>query len=351
MQERKSGDKLLLVLGILFTIIALVAIVALVRLKSRAAGAENTNQRVGTENAAPTDLTLTITDADNDPVAITDFTPTEGTTKELRVFGTVSDSNGCTDLASATVYVFLTDGTATSTCNGSCDANYNSVYTTSTTAFEDCFGSSDPSASYHLTMDVQNFAKPSGAGAPDEAKYWAAYVAVSDGTDSVNSGDDSGLAHSIEMGSLIAFKLYNGDPTYAEATLIDYDSLALGAVSPQDAAKTVIRFSNTGNITVQALANSNGNLLSTGYDPIPTANVRASSTSNFVYNDTPDYGIPAAGNVAIEFSLTKQTAVSGDVQGTSSTEDGYFKIKMPAAGSGSYAGTYSNIITLTADAI
>jgi hypothetical protein len=324
MLERKNGDRLLLVLGVLFTIIALIAVIALVRMQSKAG--VDTNQTVNTGNTDPV-VDSVVVAASTGGSQIASFTPNEGAVKHIFVHGSVSDGNGCSDITSVDVTLFRTGVTY------SCSANDNNCYTAQilAVALTNCSGAGDNTADYEADISVKNYVDPTDAGAPHAADTWEAYALVTDAA--VATGDNSsGISGtSFEVASVAAFTLNTGT--------IDYGTLGLGDTS----LEKTLTFTNTGNREVyskiQADADMTSNL--SGYSDIASTQVHYASTTAFTWTGAD--AVSKTGQTDFDIDLAQQ--LNG---AAAPTKNGYFLLKMPSSG---VNGTYANVLTLTATAI
>ncbi len=318
MADQKNQSGLLVAFGVLSTLIALVAFVGLVRYSSRA---DTSTQEATIGNEAPSVDTTIPSDtqggADATPAG---FTPIEGTglTKTIWFRGTVSDPNGCNDLAQLEVKIKRSGHAA-----GRFDDN-NYQYTTSTSSFTDCTGIGDVDASWEVSIDIANYIDATDLTSEFEAQNWTIQATATDQNFATGS-----LTTDIEVNSLAAFDI--------APTSISYGTLALGATSAQQN----ITFSNTGNRGEDALAHAITNMTSSlaGYADIPSTNVHVSTTDAFAYADGD--AIPLT-DITIPIALYQQT---NDL-GVPPAADGHFLLKIPTTG---VNGTYTNTILFTAN--
>ncbi|MFA5185252.1 MAG: IPT/TIG domain-containing protein [Patescibacteria group bacterium] len=311
------------ILSAVFVLISLACIVAIVRIRSIADTSLSPTQTAQAGNAAPAVDEATPSDATGSgdiSLPSSGLLLNEGTTVNLYVRGSVSDSNGCANLDHIDVKAYRSGATG----GESCTPDNNDCYAV-TIPHGDivCSGPSDLDAAYEAIMPVQYFADPSDVGSQYEGDTWIALATAYDA-----GGANGNLAADFEMQSLAAFGL--------STESINYGSLSLGATSPQQ----TVTFSNTGNRLVDAYVNADLNMHSNlaGFADILSTAVHYSLSDGFAYN-TGDTAVELT-QTLMDLNLEQQT---DEVNPT--TVPGYFRFKMPASG---VNGTYSNILTFTA---
>lgn len=310
-------------LSVIFILISIVCLVAILRLRSLAS---STEQQASASNAMPvvdeiipSDTTL----VGDIRIPAEGLTPNEGTTVNLYVRGLISDQNGCANLDHVDIKVYrssVTDGSA-------CTLDNNDCYSASIAKAQlvGCTGSGITDATFEATIPVANYADPTDAGSQYADDTWKATATVYDALN-----DSSSMDADFEVRSLGAFSL--------SADHLDYGTITLGGTSPQQS----LTFSNTGNRLVNSYVSADEDLQSdlTGFSDILSTAVHYSSTNNFTYG-IDDAAIQTTPELW-EFNLDQQTD-----DATIPTVPGYFLMKVPTSG---VNGTYSNIVTFTADA-
>lgn len=310
-------------LSVLFVIISIVCVVAILRLRSLA---QTTEQQASASNATPVVDELIPSDTTlvgDIRVPADGLTPNEGTTVNLFVRGMVSDANGCANLDHVAIKVYrssVTDG------NG-CTLDNNDCYAATIPKAElvGCTGPGIVDATFETAIPIANYADPTDTGSPYADDTWKAEATVYDALN-----DSGSLDADFEVRSLGAFSL--------SADHLNYGTITLGATSPQQS----LTFSNTGNRLVNSYVNADDDLKSnlSGFSDILSTAVHYSSTNNFTYGVS-DAAIGLSPELW-EFNLAHQTD-----DATIPTVPGYFLLKVPAFG---VNGTYSNVVTFTADA-
>lgn len=267
--------------------------------------------------AAPT--VDTITAAASSGGSETAFIVSENTMTTLYVHGTISDADGCADVAtngSVTAKFFrssLAEGADCSADNNDCYVIANASCTKTA-----CDGTpQDTLFSYECTAPIQYYADSTASG-PHANTNWTARIAATDASTATGYGSDT-----IEIETLIAL-----DTTAS----VNYGYLELGAES----AEQTLTVTNTGNSGIDVNLSVSGPMTcSTG--EIPPSDNRYSGTQGFSFIDGMSI-TPVPGE--FEINLGNRTNDS-----TPSTKNVYLKLRMPSAGAG---GTCSNTLTVTA---
>jgi hypothetical protein len=319
---KKSSSMLLL--GIVFTLIALIAIVAIIYFRSSAT-APTALQQANVTNAAPTvDAIVPSDTTGTGDISLPSggLTLNEGTTKTLYVRGTISDPNGCTDISDVKVVVYRSSVSGADACT----ANNNNCYIIDSVAgvspgIQGCTGADDNDANFEISYPVANYADQTDAGSTYAADTWQVKATVMD----VASLSGS-LSNSFEIQSLAAFSI--------APSVINYGVVALGTI----AGEQTLTFTNSGNRNVDTLYHSDGDLTSnlTGFSVIPTANAHVSLSQGFAWGD--GTGITTS-DQTLAIHLAQQTS------STAPSVPSYFLLKMPTSG---VRGTYTNTLTFTA---
>ncbi|MBI4272961.1 hypothetical protein HY621_03865, partial [Candidatus Uhrbacteria bacterium] len=249
------------------------------------------------------------------------FTLTENTTTTLYTHGTITDIDGCADVATnGTITGKLyrtnhTSGDGCSTDNNDCYSVQNANCTKTA-----CDGPEDNTFSYECTTAIHYYADSTTSG-QYASTNWTAKITATDGALLSASASDT-----IEMNSTIALSL--------SSSSIQYGSLNLDAQSAQQ----TLSIANTGNTGIDInLSASGGMACDSGSMPVDAAHY--SLTSGFSYAG----GISLTGSqTELEFDLTTRTS-----DASPQTKDIYFILKAPSSGAG---GNCSNSLTITSRA-
>ncbi len=308
-------------MGIAIVIIALLSLAMFLRLKSVADIYQTSHEVADVENMQPTVDTVIASDQVNGS-AISEFTPNEGTTKNLYVHGTASDTNGCSDITGVTVWVFHYPTMPT----GPLPLDNNNAYMVTSTV-SGCAGANDNDVAYAATIPIASYADPTDAGSPYESENWTALAQVHD------PDRDSMSLTTFELNSLAAFDTDSS---------VNYGIIGLGATSTE---QTVI-FTNKGNrlvnATVVATSTHNGDMYSdlTGFADIPASAVHYSLLQGFVYG-VRDTAVSNTEPASFAIHLPAQT----DDQAPAPQVPTYWLLKMPESG---VKGNYTNTLNFTA---
>lgn len=310
--------------AVIFTIIVCIALVSLILVKSRA---DDSTETVNPVNVAPTIDTIYVTTEANGTSNITSINGLgDATNQRLYVHGQISDANGCDDVAtSGTVQIVLFRTAAGNTCSSANDDEC--IRTTSLAAFSGCTpDSSDLTANYNMTVDLPYYADPTGAGSGNSSDSWSAYVEIADSA--ANADTDSSLEATMEVEANVAVALSGN---------VSYGTVALGA----DSTAQNLRFTNTGNVTIDADVLADGPMVCNGAG---SADIVASQTAVTTSNsgEWPDFGFWVSNTTTQTYAL----ALAKRTPSTASTIDTYLKLRMPSTG---ILGTCSNVLTFTAN--
>lgn len=313
------GTKLVRTLSAASMLVALAVLLVVVRLNSLAETTVTSELQTTADNAAPVIDSLVVSDQENGSL-ITDFVPNEGMTKDLYVYGTASDDNGCTDITSVEVWVFH----APTMPEGPRPADNNDTYHVNATV-GGCAGAGDDGVTYQTVIPIANYVDPTDAGSPYPTETWTALVLIND-----DSRNGMSLQY-FEVDSLAAFDT---------DSFISYGALALGETSTEQ----TINFTNTGNHQVNALilatSTHSGDMVSDlpGFSDIPAGNVHFSLTQG-----TYESGIPVSGSSPYYLSINLP-AQTDDLSPAPQVAT-YWRIKIPDTG---VSGTYSNSLDFIA---
>lgn len=278
----------------------------------------HTEQSVSGASAPTVD---TITAAASSGGSETSLTLSESTTTMLYVHGTISDADGCADVAtngSVTAKFFrssLAEGADCSADNNDCYVIANAACTKTA-----CDGTpEDTLFSYECTAPIQYYADSTASG-PHANTNWTARIAATDASPATGYGSDT-----IEMESTIALDV---------TPSIDYGSVALGAES----AEQTLTVTNVGNNGIDVDLSVSGPMnCTTGV--VTPGDIHYSATQGFSYA-----GGTSLSNTPTEFELDLGNRTN---DATPSTKNVYLKLKMPQTGAG---GSCSNTLTITGKA-
>jgi len=256
-------------------------------------------------NATPTVSSVSI----NSDAASIDLT-TGGTTT-VTITATVTDVNGCGDIATTTAKFYRSgEGDA-------CSADENNCYTaTCSQDGESCSGAEDTSATYTCTADVWYYADPTDSG-DHSAENWVAKVTSQDVAASSHSDTDT-----IEINSLLAISL--------SESAIAYGSLDLGETSSQ----ATTTFTNLGNVNADIKIYGQDMNCDTG--TITAGQQEYATSSDFGYGAGVDL---TTSSTTLDVDLPQRT-------GDEISDYIYWKLQVPATGlKGSCSGFNSFIAT------
>ncbi|MBI2484449.1 hypothetical protein HYV71_04675 [Candidatus Uhrbacteria bacterium] len=249
------------------------------------------------------------------------FTLTENTTTTLYVHGTISDADGCEDVASnGTVAAKFYRSNHAS--GSACSADSNDCYTilNGACAKSGCEGPEDNSFAYECTAAIQYFADTTVTGT-HTATDWSATVTATDSLGASASSTDT-----IEMNSTISIA--------ASPSSLSYGEIALGSQS----AEQTITVTNTGNVGIDINVHVDGAFAcTTGVLSSDTAHY--STAQGFSY----EAGTALSTQVTeIEFNFAPRTD-----DATPTTKNLYLLLQTPSTGAG---GMCSNTLTVTSTA-
>lgn len=163
---------------------------------------------------------------------------TSNTTTEVLVTATITDNNSCAagEIDSVVAHVYRSAVTAAN-CGDGGDANDNNCYpvVTCTVVGGTCSGTTDASANYTCSVDMQYFADPTDADTPYTAQNWLATVVA---TDDDAQTDATETSAGVEVNSLTAMSITSS---------IAYGSLDVGQKNdPLDKTTTITATGNVG---------------------------------------------------------------------------------------------------------
>jgi len=251
------------------------------------------------------------------------ITLTANSTQSVNIKATVSDTNGCSDLAvnpvtSKTYRSGVTAAGCTST-NSSC------YLITSTFCTVDsgntCTGGTDTNVDYNCTVSMQYYTDPTDGLTATYSPYynqnWLATVSATD-LHSANGSLESSTG--VEVNSINAMDI---------STTINYGSVGAGATSGGGLINIPVTVTNVGNVGLDTEVLGNGAGLCSGAFPTCAEYVIPLSNQKFEYlNNTTTF---AAGThslsttpVALSLGILKPTAVSNPT-----TKNIYWALSVP----------------------
>lgn len=249
------------------------------------------------------------------------FIPLEGAAKTLYVHGTITDADGCADVA--------TSGTITGkfyrsnhASGDACSADNNDCYviTNPYCTKTNCDGTPEDTVfNYECTAQIQYYVDSTVNG-PHSGSNWTAKITATDSLSAQGSNTDT-----IEMETLLGL-----DTTPS----VNYGALNLGAES----AEQTLTVTNTGNSGIDVNLSVDGPMNCTTGQITPGDN-RYSGTQGFSFDQATSLTIVAVG---FELDLANRTNDASPI-----VKDIYFKLRMPTIGIG---GTCSNSLIVSAAA-
>lgn len=263
----------------------------------------------------------TVTAAQTSGGSQTAFNLTESVSTTLFVHGSITDGDGCEDVAvngSVTGKFYRSNLGAADTCtndNNECYPLLNANCTKTA-----CTGPGDNIFNYECTAELQYYADSTTAG-PHSASDWTAKVKATD--QATNFGT---LTDTIEMNTLISL---------AVQANMSYGNIALDTVGPEQ----TFTVTNSGNSGIDTNLKVDGAMICDGQGSqnIPAGNTHYSGTTGFNWADG-----TALTTSNAEFELNLGPRIN---DGAPITKDLFYKLKMPISG---IRGTCSNTLTTTA---
>lgn len=163
----------------------------------------------------------------------------ESTTKAVTLTATVTDNNSCQDLSSVLGYVYRS-GIAYSGCDTSGEADNNYCYpeVSCSVSGASCTGSTDASADYTCTVNLQYYADPTDANTQYPTESWMDTIKA---TDSGTNTHATEVSTGVELNSLIGT-----DYGYTVTSSLNYGNL--GAGQKNDPLDKIITTTPTGNV-------------------------------------------------------------------------------------------------------
>lgn len=251
----------------------------------------------------------------------TSFNLTENNVSTLFVHGTVTDLDGCEDVAvngTVTAKFYRTNHPS----GEGCSADNNDCYVLDNTSCvkTGCSGPGDNTFNYECTAAIQFYADSTTQG-PQAASDWTAKVTAKDQADTAGT-----LTDTIEMNTLLALNV----PASVNYGTIPVDTIGSGQS---------LTITNTGNGGIDSKFQVNGSMICDGQGSIniPPGNVHYSGTSGFSWVD----GIGLSTTLTeFELNLGPRTNDASPM-----TKNMFFRLKMPTSG---VRGMCSNVLSVVA---
>ncbi len=252
-----------------------------------------------------------------------DITLTEGTTTNVVLGATVTDNNGCTDIATVKGYLYRS-GIGYASCNnaGSADDNncYPEISCSVVSSGNTCDGASDASADYECTVAMQYFADPTVTNTLYPTENWL---------DTIYGEDDDAASSSAEVSSGVEM---NTTVALDVTSSIDYGLLEVGGKNdPLDKITTVTA---TGNVGLDEELSGTD---MTGPATITVDNERYALASGTAYASATSLTTTATEE---ELNCPKTTSAASPA-----TKNTWWGIQIPV---GAVPGVYSGTNTVTA---
>lgn len=252
----------------------------------------------------------------------------ESSTKAVTLTATVSDNNSCQDLSSVLGYVYRS-GEGYTRCDKSAKADNNNCYPeiSCTVVAGTCTGSTDASANYTCTVNLQYYADPTDANTAYPTEYWLTTIKA---TDNNNISGNTEVASGVKLNSLTAFSI-TGSINFG----------GLGAGEKNDPLDKIVTTTATGNVGLNQEHSGAPNMCidyptCSGGTPIGVANQKYALGKSTSY---------ALGTKLSTSATEVYLAVYKPVSVSPSTKNTWWGILIP---SGTQAGEYTGVNTITA---
>jgi hypothetical protein len=279
-------------------------------------GTQGSNSSFTVNNVAPVVSSVTLNSG-------SDITLTEGTTTSVVLTATITDNNSCSDVSSVAGSLYRS-GIAFSGCDSGPESDANNCYalvSCSVGGGNSCDGSSDASASYTCTVNVQYYADPTDANTIYSAENWLASVIA---TDDDAASSDTEVAAGVEMNSLVAMDI---------TSAINYGNLSVG--QKNDPLDKVTVVTATGNVGLDEEL-SGDDMDNGGTGTIDVAYQKYALASSTAY---------ASGTTLSQSPTEAELNCSKTTSSTAATASTYWGLEIPG---GTEPGTYSGTNTITA---
>ena len=249
------------------------------------------------------------------------------TTKAVTLTATVTDNNSCQDISTVLGYVYRSGVTYTG-CDTSGEANNNNCYpeVTCTVVGGSCEGSTDASANYTCTVNLQYYADPTDTNTQFPTHTWL---------DTIKATDGGSLTHSLEVDIGVNVNSLNA---FAITGSINFGSL--GADQSNDPLDKIVTTTPTGNIGLDQEHSGSASMCTnyptcSGGTPIGVANQKYSLTTLTAYS---------SGTALSASAVPVYIHVPKPISGTPTTRNTWWGILIP---DGTVAGAYSGENTIT----
>jgi hypothetical protein len=276
----------------------------------------------GANQGANTSFTVNNTTPSVSAVAVnggSNMTLTEGTTTNITLAATITDTNSCTDISAVVASLYRT-GIGYSSCDDNAEDNDNYCYAdvscSAVGAGNTCTGTTDASVDYTCTVAVQYHADPTDTSTVYPTETWKDTFEATDDDAAAGTGE---VSSGVEVNSLVAYDV---------STSISYGSLSVGQKNdPLDKTTTITA---TGNVGLDEELSgtdmtSGGNTIGVAYQKYALAGSTAYASGT---------ALSTSGTEA-ELNCLKTT-----VSGTPATKNTWWGLEIPAGTvSGSYSGT------------
>jgi len=273
---------------------------------------QGANTTFTVNNTTPTVSAVTINGGSN-------VTLTEGTTTNVTLTATVTDTNACGDISAVVASLYRT-GIGYSACDDNAEDNDNNCYADVSCsvvgAGNTCTGATDASADYTCTAAVQYHADPTDTGTVYPTETWKDTLEATDDDAAVGTGE---VSSGVEISSLVGYDVTSS---------ISYGSLSVGQKNdPLDKTTTITA---TGNVGLDEELSgtdmtSGGNTIGVAYQKYALAGSTAYASGT---------ALSVSGTEA-ELNCIKTTA-----HATPATKNTWWGLEIPAGTvSGSYTGT------------
>ena len=258
----------------------------------------------------------------------------ESTTKAITLTATVTDSNSCAgaEIASVLGYVYRS-GITYGGCDTSGEANNNNCYpeVSCTVVGGSCTGTTDASADYTCTVNLQYHADPTDDNTQYTAENWLNTIKATDNNSATHATQ---VSAGVELNSLIGIDL-----GYTVTASLNYGSL--GAGQTNDPLDKILTTTPTGNVGLDQEHSGSANMCvnyptCTGGTPIPVANQKYSLTAATAY----------ASGIALSTTETEvELNIPKPLTTTPTTKNTWWGMHIPI---GTVSGEYSGVNTITA---
>ncbi len=280
--------------------------------------AQGTTSNFTVNNVAPVVSAVTLNGG-------SDITLTEGTTTAITVGATITDNNSCQDISTVTTSVYRSLITYTG-CDIGGEANDNNCYAVVSCsvvgAGNTCTGSTDSSADYTCTVNMQYHADPTDASTQYTAQNWLNTVKATDGAAATATTE---VSAGVEVNSLIG---------YTVTSSIAYGSLAVGQSNdPLDKITTVTNRGNVGldeDVSGTDMDDGAAHTIGVAYQKYALAASTAYASSTAL----------STGATTIQLNCQKTV-----VAASPKTKDTYWGLQIPV---GTVTGSYSGTNTIVA---